>query len=103
MWTVEPVTRIMAAVVALLLSGCAMADAGEVDAPMPAPGAGPSTTPSVVVDDPEVPPPGDPASGVSELVGEPAADIAAELEAMEADLAALDELLSDASLEGTEP
>jgi len=97
--TVSEVTRYVVALVAVLTTGCGMIEAGEVEGPPPAPSA--TTTPAPAAE-PAAPSATTavPAVLVDEATG---TDIAAELDAMEADLAALDELLADEALEGMEP
>ena len=93
------VTRYVVALVAVLTTGCGMIEAGEVEGPPPAPSATTSPAPAAEPASPSATT-AVPAVLVDEATG---TDIAAELDAMEADLAALDELLADEALEGMEP
>lgn len=77
-----------------------MIEAGEVEGPPTTPV--PSTVAAVGAVEASVPPV--PSSVLAELVDEATGtDMVAELDAMEADLAALDELLADEAFEGMEP
>jgi hypothetical protein len=85
--------------VAVLTTGCGMIEAGEVEGPPPTPVATTTPAPAAEPAAPTVTEPV-PAVLVDEATG---SDIGSELDAMEADLAALDELLADEALEGMEP